>query len=82
MPNEWPRLSFEVIVTQQPEYLLLVRGSGVTLEGLRHQGNWMRLQAVRDGKTFYADDRIEFPSPMAFDALEHLAAEFHPADSH
>jgi len=81
MPSEWPRLSFEVIVAQQPEYLLLVRGSGVTLEGLRRQGNWMRLQAVREGKVFYADDRIEFPSPMAFDALEHLAAEFHPVDS-
>jgi ABC-type Fe3+-hydroxamate transport system substrate-binding protein len=81
MPNQWPRLSFEVIVAQQPEYLLLVRGSGVTLEGLRRQGNWTRLQAVREGKVFYADDRIEFPSPVAFDALEHLAAEFHPAGS-
>jgi ABC-type Fe3+-hydroxamate transport system substrate-binding protein len=68
----------ETIVAQQPEYLLLVRESGVTLEGLRSQGNWMKLRAVKEGKIFYADDRIEFPSPMAFDALEHLASEFHP----
>lgn len=81
LPNEWPRLSFESIAAQQPEYLLLVRGAGVSLEDLRRQGNWMRLQAVREGKVFYADDAIEFPSPTAFDALEHLAREFHPGNS-
>ena len=81
MPNEWPRLSFEAVLAQQPEYLLLVRGSGVTLESLRRQGNWMRLRAVREKKVFYADDHIEYPSPVAFDALENLAAEFHPVDT-
>ena len=80
LPHEWPRLSFESILAQQPEYLLLVRGSDVTLDSLRRQGNWMKLQAVRDGRVFYADDRIEFPSTLAFDALEDLAKQFHPVD--
>lgn len=81
LPNEWPRLSFESVLAKHPEYLLLVRGSGVDFENLRSQGNWARLEAVRDRKVFYADDRIQFPSPMAFDALEDLANQFHPADS-
>jgi len=81
LPKEWPRLSFESVLAEQPEYLLLVRGSEVDLQALRSQGNWSRLQAVRNGKVFYADDRLEFPSPMAFDALEDLAKQFHPAGS-
>ena len=78
LPSEWPRLSFESLLARNPQYLLLVKGSDVTLESLRHQGNWAKLQAIRDGKVFYADDRIEFPSPMVFDALEDLANQFHP----
>lgn len=81
LPGEWPRLSFEAVLARNPEYLLLVKGSDVTVESLRRQGNWTKLRAIRDGKVFYADDRIEFPSPMVFDALEDLANQFHP-DSH
>jgi iron complex transport system substrate-binding protein len=78
-PSEWPRVSLESVLAEQPQYLLLVRGSDVTLEGLRRQGNWIRLAAVRDGRVFYADDRVELPSPAAFDALEDLAEQFHAA---
>jgi iron complex transport system substrate-binding protein len=78
LASEWPRLSFETIVARQPEYLLLVRGSPTSLQTLQHQGAWQRLVAVKQGKVFYADDRIDFPSPLAFDALEDLAKQFHP----
>jgi iron complex transport system substrate-binding protein len=78
-PSEWPRVSLESVLAEQPQYLLLVRGSDVTLESLRHQGNWMKLSAIREGKVFYADDRIELPSPAAFDALEDLALQIHGA---
>ncbi len=78
LPNEWPRLSFETIIARQPEYLLLTRGSPTSLQTLQQQGAWQRLEAVKKGKIFYADDRIDFPSPLAFDALEDLAKQFHP----
>ena len=78
LPNEWPRLSFETIVARQPEYLLLTRGSPASLQILQSQGVWQRLGAVKQGKDFYADDRIDCPSPLAFDALEDLAKQFHP----
>jgi iron complex transport system substrate-binding protein len=80
LSTKWPRLSLEAVLARQPEYLLLVEGSNVTLESLRRRGNWTRLDAVRNAKVFYADDRIELPSPGAFDALENLAAQFHPAN--
>lgn len=76
LPTEWPRLSLESVLARQPQYLLLVEGSNVTLETLRRQGNWTRLDAVRNGNVFYSDGRIEMPSPVAFDALESLAAQF------
>jgi ABC-type Fe3+-hydroxamate transport system substrate-binding protein len=78
LPSEWPSLSLESVLAERPEYLLLVRGSHVTLETLRGQGNWIKLDAVRQGKVFYADDRIEYPSPVALDALEDLAGQIHP----
>lgn len=78
LPSEWPRLSFETLLAEQPEYLLLVRGASVTLDDLRREGNWMRLEAVRKGKVFYADERLQFPSPGAFDALDDLANQLHP----
>lgn len=82
LSNEWPRISFESILARQPDYVMLVQGSNVTLENLRRQGNWIRLQAVRDGKILYEDNHIEFPSPVAFDALERLAEQLHPAGAH
>jgi len=78
LPNEWPRLSFETIVARQPENLLLTRGSTMSFELLQRQASWQRLKAVQEGKIFYVDDRIDFPSPVAFDALEDLAKQFHP----
>jgi iron complex transport system substrate-binding protein len=78
LPNEWPRVSFDTIIARQPEYLLLERGSPASLETLQQQAAWRRLGAVKERKVFYADDRIDFPSPLAFDALEDLAKQFHP----
>ncbi len=78
LPNEWPRISFETLLARQPEYLLLVRQSQVSAESLKHQSAWQKLDAVRDNRILYTDDRIEFPSPVAFDALEDLAKQLHP----
>jgi len=75
---EWTRISFEVVLARQPRYLLLVRGSETTLEALRQQANWRKLDAVRNARVFYVDDRMIFSSPVALDALEELAREFHP----
>jgi iron complex transport system substrate-binding protein len=76
--QEWPEVSLETIVSRQPDALLLERGSKITVEELKKRPGWEHLTAVQQGRIYYADDRIEFPSPVAFDALEDLAKQFHP----
>lgn len=78
LANEWPRVSLETLIWRQPEYVLLVKGSAVTLEGLQKQTVWRNLDAIAKGRVLYVDDRIESPSPLAFDALEDLAKQLHP----
>jgi len=36
----------------------------------------MTMTAVKNNRVYYVDDRIESPSPVAFDALEDLANNF------
>ncbi len=78
MQQEWPQISLEVVIARQPETLLLTRGGHTTLASLRSRPGWESLRAVREGKVFYVDERVDFPSPEVVDALEDLAREFHP----
>jgi ABC-type Fe3+-hydroxamate transport system substrate-binding protein len=76
--TEWPRVSLETLVSRQPDCVVLIRGSAVTLEALQRQASWRSLEAISKGRVLYVDDRIDFPSPLAFDALEDLAKQLHP----
>jgi len=78
LANEWPRVSLETLIARQPDYVLLVQDSAVTLEGLAKQSVWRNLKAIEKGRVLYIDDRINSPSPLAFDALEDLARQLHP----
>lgn len=76
--QEWPEVSLETIVSRQPDALLLVSGSRITVEELKTRPGWEHVTAVQQGRVYYTDDRIQYPSPVAFDALEDLAKQFHP----
>ena len=76
--QEWPEVSLETIVSRQPDALLLMRGSNITPEELKTRPGWEHLSAVQQGRVFYTDGRIQYPSPIAFDVLEDLAKQFHP----
>ena len=78
MRQEWPQISLEVVIARQPEALLLIRGGHTTLAMLRSRPGWESLQAVREGKVFFVDERVNYSSPEVVDALEDLAREFHP----
>lgn len=78
LANEWPRVSLETVIARQPEYVLLEKGSAVTLEALQKQSVWSSVEAIAKGRVIYVDDRINFPSPVALDALEDLAKQLHP----
>ncbi len=76
--QEWPQVSLEAIVARHPDALLLVRSSKVSLSELSIRPGWDTLPAMRAGRVYYADSRIDLPSPVAIDALENLAKQFHP----
>jgi iron complex transport system substrate-binding protein len=76
---DWPHISLEALVARAPEALLLVRGGKVTLDVLKQKPGWRELPAVIAHRVYFVDDRMDFASPVAVDALEDLAREFHPA---
>ena len=76
--EEWPEISLEAVFARSPEALVLVRGSKMSVEAIRTRPGWVTMPAVRNNRIYYVDGRIESPSPVAFDALEDLAKQFHP----
>jgi iron complex transport system substrate-binding protein len=76
--EEWPEVSLEVVLSRAPEALVLVGGSNISVEAIRTRPGWLTMPAVKNNRIYYIDDRIESPSPVAFDALEELARQFHP----
>jgi iron complex transport system substrate-binding protein len=76
--QEWPQVNVETVVSRQPDALVFMRGATITLEELKTRPGWEDLKAVQQGRIFYTDERVELPSPVAFDALEDLAKQFHP----
>jgi iron complex transport system substrate-binding protein len=76
--QEWPSISMEAVVARAPHALLMLRGGHTTLESLKDRPRWNVLPAVRAGHVYYVDKRVDFPSPVAIDALEDLVRQFHP----
>jgi iron complex transport system substrate-binding protein len=78
LPTEWPQISMEVVLERAPDALLLVRGGKTTLQVLQDRPGWSSMTAIKAHRAYYVDDRINFASPVAIDALEDLARQFHP----
>ncbi len=78
MAADWPQISMEIVLARAPEALLLVRGGKTTMEVLQGRPGWNSVPAVQTRRAYYVDGRIDFPSPVAIDALEDLAKQFHP----
>jgi ABC-type Fe3+-hydroxamate transport system substrate-binding protein len=76
--QEWPSISMEAVVARSPHALLMLRGGHTTIESLKSRPGWDVLPAVRAGRVYYVDKRVDFPSPVAIDALEDLVRQFHP----
>ncbi len=76
--QEWPQVSLEAVIARAPDALLLVRGSGMSLAAVQDRPGWQALPAIRNHRIYYVGEQIEYPSPVAFDALEELAKQLHP----
>jgi ABC-type Fe3+-hydroxamate transport system substrate-binding protein len=75
---DWPQISLEAVIARAPEALLLIRGGKVSIDTLQRRPGWSSLPAIQKGKVYYVESGIQEPSPVAIDALEELAKEFHP----
>jgi len=78
LTQEWPHISMESVIARAPDSLLLVRGGETTFEVLKDKPGWNDLPAVKTRRAYYVDSRVNLPSPVAIDALEDLAKQFHP----
>ena len=78
LPQEWAHISMEAVVARAPEALVMYADSKFTLTTLAQRPGWGVLPAVRNHRVYIVDKRIDFPSPVAIDALEDLAKQFHP----
>ena len=79
MPQEWINISLESVLPKRPQYILLLRDSPVTLKELQTRPGWRDMEAVRTGRVLRIDERLQYPSPVAFDALEDFARQLHAA---
>ena len=75
---DWPNISMEAVLVRQPDYLLLIEGSPLTLDALKKRPGWKNLSCIQQNRIFYIDDRMNYSSPVVFGALESLAKQFHP----
>jgi ABC-type Fe3+-hydroxamate transport system substrate-binding protein len=75
---DWPQISMETVIARAPEALLLIRGGKISIDMLQKRPGWSSLPAIQAGKVYYVDSGIQEASPVAIQALEELAGEFHP----
>jgi ABC-type Fe3+-hydroxamate transport system substrate-binding protein len=75
---DWPQVSMEAVIARAPDALLLIRGGKISIGMLQNRPGWRSLPVIQTGKVYYVDGGIQDPSPVAINALEELAREFHP----
>lgn len=78
--QEWINVNIEAIIPRKPRYVLLLKDSPFGLNEMRQHPGWKSLDAVRMGRVIRIDDRLQYPSPVAFDALEEFAQQLHSAE--
>ncbi len=83
LTQDWLRVSLEAMISRKPDYVLVLRDSPFGLNEMQQRAGWNSLDAVRLGHVLRVDDRLQFPSPVAFDALEDFARQLRalPASS-
>jgi ABC-type Fe3+-hydroxamate transport system substrate-binding protein len=47
---------------------------------MKEHAGWRSLEAVRMGRVLRIDERLQYPSPVAFDALEEFARQLRAAE--
>ena len=79
LKQDWLRVNLEAIIPRNPDYIMLMKSAPIQLQDMRARPAWNALRAVKQGKIIRADDRLQSPSPVAFDGLEDLARQLQAA---
>ncbi len=75
LAQDWQRVSLEAIIPQHPAYIMLMKTAPIELNDMQSRVGWKSMEAVQRGRIIRADDRLQSPSPAAFDGLEDLAKQ-------
>jgi len=78
--SDWPRLSLEVALELDPDYLVLpsTHSLKTRLADLSQRRPWDGLRAVEEGRVVWMDDAILRPGPRIVEVIETLARQLHP----
>jgi len=78
--SDWPRLSLEVALELDPDYLVLPNTHSLKtrLADLSQRRPWDGLRAVEEGRVVWMDDAILRPGPRIVEVIETLARQLHP----
>jgi iron complex transport system substrate-binding protein len=75
LAQDWQRVSLEAIIPRHPAYIMLMKTAPIELKDMQSRVGWKSMEAVQRGRIIRADDRLQSPSPAAFDGLEDLARQ-------
>ncbi|MCX7656172.1 MAG: cobalamin-binding protein [Treponemataceae bacterium] len=81
LSENWPIVSFEMVLLRNPEYILTTRSHGelITLEAISKRPGWASLSAVRNKQVVFLDDDImSRPGPRFVEAVELVARSLYP----
>lgn len=78
--SAWPRLSLEVALELDPDYLVLPNTHSLKsrLADLGNRRPWQSLRAVERGQVIWLDDAVLRPGPRIVAVIETLASKLHP----
>jgi len=75
LAQDWLRVNVESMMARKPDYIMLMKSAPLELKDLRAKPGWSSMNAVKAGRVIRVDERLQVPSPVAFDALEELARQ-------
>ncbi|PIS28661.1 hypothetical protein COT42_07415 [Candidatus Saganbacteria bacterium CG08_land_8_20_14_0_20_45_16] len=76
--GEYPQYSFEKLVSENPQYLIMPQGL-IRQEELASNSRWRSLEAVRQGRIcFIQADILSRPGPRVVEAIEQIANFVYP----
>jgi iron complex transport system substrate-binding protein len=81
--QNWPQVSLEEVVRQQPDFLIFAEGHGTTngsvdIDALAARPGWRSLEAVRHHRFAVISEAVNRPAPRIVSAIEELARQLHP----